>query len=77
MNAPKHKDILEMESTTSPWTELYTDEAAQDAEMHDKSKSASAPAQQAASEAERPTHDALATIFNDDWEGVLFSRARQ
>lgn len=61
---PAKAKYVEMESNTSPWTELYA--AADDARM-------AQPATERPSEADRPTHDALAAIYDGDWEGVLFS----
>jgi len=52
--------LLEMQSNTSPWTELFQEDAA--ARVQGSAAEPSAPAWHATDD-ERPTHDALSAIF--------------
>ncbi|MFN7210928.1 MAG: hypothetical protein ACK4P1_11140 [Aggregatilineales bacterium] len=54
---PRDEALLEMHSHTSPWTELFQEEAEAEA-----SESQAAALWQSA-EDESPTHDALSAIF--------------
>ncbi len=61
--------LMEMESTTSPWTELYQAEMRPaDLDGQSSSSAAEQPAQSrqadADADAKRATHDALSNIFN-------------
>jgi hypothetical protein len=53
--------LLEMQSNTSPWTELFQDDAAA-AEAQGSAAESSAAAWHSTDD-ERPTHDALSAIF--------------
>jgi hypothetical protein len=54
--------LLEMQSNTSPWTELFQEEDAAAAETQRSAAESSAAAWHSADD-ERPTHDALSAIF--------------
>lgn len=51
--------LLEMQSNTSPWTELFQEDAAET----QRSEAEASAAAWHATDDERPTHDALSAIF--------------
>ncbi len=56
--------LLEMQSNTSPWTELFQEEtAAAESSSPAPFAAAERSAQAAFADDERPTHDALSAIF--------------
>jgi hypothetical protein len=72
----KDTGYMEMDSTTSPWTELYAAESPAESPARGEAR-AQTTSHEGQSDADRPTHDALTTIFYGDWEGVLFSEDQE